>query len=67
MHGLYGSHECVGCSLTFGEVYDAPQRDRVHREKQEDDCGDSASVASESSVVKTPYLCRRHMLILMQR
>ena len=30
--------------LTFGEVYDAPQRDRVHRGKQEDDRGDSLSV-----------------------
>ena len=59
--------------LTFGEVYDAPQRtprsqpglrpepkkdlnhrgNRGHREKNEDSCGDSASVASESSVVKS--------------
>ncbi len=30
--------------LTFGEVYDAPQRDRVYRGKQEDDCGDNLSV-----------------------
>ena len=29
--------------LTFGEVYDAPQRDRVHRQRQENDSGDSFS------------------------
>lgn len=53
--------------LTFGEVYGAPQRDRVRREKQEDDCGGSLSVVSEFSGLKTPYVCRRHALIFMHR
>ncbi len=30
--------------LTFGEVCEAPQRDRVHRGKQEDSSGESLSV-----------------------
>ena len=71
--------------LTFGEVYDEPQRappglraetekdlnhrgHRGHREKsKENNCGDSLSVSSEFSVVKTPFVCRRRTLILMQR
>ena len=35
--------------------------------RKEEDCGDSFSVSSESSVVKTSYVCRRHALTFMQR
>ncbi len=47
--------------LTFGEVCEAPQRDRVHRGKQEDSSGESLSVASEFSVVKLP-MCAEGIL-----
>ncbi len=42
------------------------RENRGHREKREDDCGDSLSVSSEFSVVETPGECRRHTLLFMQ-